>query len=92
MGTFHSGRGLLHGMTVVVDTKGPHVWVGRCDVMDDSRIVLNDADVFEDGRGEESKGDYVRRVARIGYWRRHRRVQIPISEIASVERLGNLSR
>jgi hypothetical protein len=35
MGTFHHGRSELHGITVVVDTHGPKVFVGRCDDLDD---------------------------------------------------------
>ena len=31
MGTFHNDKSELHGITVVVDTKGPKVFVGRCD-------------------------------------------------------------
>ena len=44
MGTFHDDRGPLHGITVVVDTKGPQVYVGRCDTYDARWLVLNDAD------------------------------------------------
>ena len=31
MGTFHQGKSELHGITVVVDTTGPEIFVGRCD-------------------------------------------------------------
>ena len=31
MGTFHHDKHELHGITVVVDTEGPKVFVGRCD-------------------------------------------------------------
>ena len=30
MGTFHDGLGELHGLTVVVDTRGPQIAIGRC--------------------------------------------------------------
>ena len=33
MGTFHQGKGDLHGITVVVDTTGRCVFVGRCDTV-----------------------------------------------------------
>ena len=40
MGTFHQDRGELHGITVVVDTRGPRVYVGRCETEDAQEIVL----------------------------------------------------
>jgi len=39
MGTFHHDRHELHGITVVVDTSGPEIFVGRCDDMDDRQIL-----------------------------------------------------
>ena len=45
MGTFHHGKSELHGITVVVDTSGPEIYVGRCHDMDDEQVILNDVDV-----------------------------------------------
>ena len=42
MGTFHQNKSELHGITVVVDTDGPEIFVGRCDDMDDERVILLD--------------------------------------------------
>jgi hypothetical protein len=88
MGTFHHDKGDLHGITVVVDTAGPRVYVGRCDTMDDDRIVLLDADLHEDGEQGRSKADYVRRAAMVGVWKKLDRVVVPMSEVASVRRLS----
>jgi hypothetical protein len=41
MGTFHQNKGELHGITVVVDTTGPEIVVGRCDDMDERGIFLH---------------------------------------------------
>lgn len=92
MGTFHDNKGELHGITVVVDTTGPEVYVGRCDEMDDEGILLLDADVHVDGHGGKSKDDYVREAARVGIWAKEPRVMIPRSRIASVRRLGEVAR
>ena len=89
MGTFHSDKGELHGITIVVDTVGPQVWVGRCDEADDTRVILLDADVHEETEGK-SKEDYVRRAAKVGIWKKHDRVEIPRSEVASIRRLGEI--
>ena len=49
MGTFHDGMGELHGITVVVDTDGPVVYIGRCWKVDEEGIVLVDVDHYEEG-------------------------------------------
>jgi hypothetical protein len=90
MGTFHSDKGELHGITIVVDMKGPQVWVGRCDEADDERVILLDADVHEEARGGHSKEDYIKRAAKVGIWKKHDRVEIPRSEVASIRRLGEI--
>jgi hypothetical protein len=90
MGTFHDGKGPLHGITVVVDTPGPCVYVGRCDTQDAESIVLLDADVHTDGEGGRSKSEYLAQVARVGHWKKHDRVVIPAADILSVRRLGEV--
>jgi hypothetical protein len=88
MGTFHQGKSELHGITVVVDTTGPEIFVGRCDDMDDRGILLNDVDVHRDGEGGRSKEEYVRRAAQLGVWKKYDRLAIPSDKIVSVRRLG----
>lgn len=88
--TFHPDRGELHGITVVVDTTGPEVFVGRCDDMDERGIMLHDADVHRDGEGGRSKDDYVRKAARLGVWKKFDTLFVPGDKIATVRRLGEL--
>ena len=90
MGTFHHDKSPLHGMTVVVDTVGPRVYVGRCDTQAEHGIVLLDVDVHEDGQGGRSKEDFLRQVARVGHWKKHDRLVVAAAEIRSVARLGDL--
>jgi hypothetical protein len=88
--TFHHDRSELHGITVVVDTHGPQVWVGRCDDIDDAGVILLDADVHSDGEGGRSKQDYVQQAAAYGVWKKHARVVVPKAEVASIVRLGDV--
>jgi hypothetical protein len=88
MGTFHQGKSELHGITVVVDTTGPEIFVGRCDDMDDRGILLNDVDMHRDGEGGRSKEEYVRRAAQLGVWKKYDRLAIPGDKIVSVRRLA----
>jgi hypothetical protein len=88
MGTFHSGKGELHGITVVVDTVSSKVYVGRCWEMDDREIVLLDVDEHEEGDGGRSKQDFIRQAAKVGVWKKHDRVVIPRSRVDSITPLG----
>ena len=90
MGTFHDDKHALHGITVVVDTVGPEVFIGRCDDMDDEQILLVDVDVHRDGDDGASKAAYVERAASFGFWKKHDRVRIERRAVTSVRRLGDL--
>ena len=91
MGTFHQGKNELHGITVVVDTSGPEVFVGRCDDMNEAGILLEDVDVHRDGEGGLSKAEYIEKTARVGVWVKHRRFVVPGETIVSVRRLGEIA-
>ena len=90
MGTFHQGKGDLHGITVVVDTDGDEIFIGRCDDIDDHLVILLDVDVHRDGDGGRSKEQWVEQAARYGAWSRHPRVAISRARVESVRRLGDL--
>ena len=90
MGTFHQGKSELHGITVVVDTDGAEVFVGRCDDMDEHQILLVDADVHREGEEGRSKEEYLRHAASFGVWKKHDRVRIDRRVVTSVRRLGEL--
>jgi hypothetical protein len=89
MGTFHQDRSPLHGITVVVDTAGPDVYVGRCDDEDDERVILLDADSHREAEGAPSKQEYVRKAARLGVWKRHQRLVLPRGRVTSIRPLGD---
>ncbi len=90
MGTFHQDKSELHGITVVVDTTGDAVYVGRCDDMDERQIILLDADVHRTEGSEQTKDDWVQRAAQFGVWKKFDRLVIPRTEVTSVRRLGDV--
>ena len=91
MGTFHDDKGSLHGITVVVETKGARVYVGRCDEQTPAGISLLDADHHDDGDGGRSTAQYLERAARFGVFKKHDHIVVPQDEIAAVWRLGKLA-
>ena len=90
MGTFHDDKHELHGITVVVDTVGPEIFIGRCDDVDPRGVLLLDVDVHRDGDEGRSKSDYVERAAQFGVWKKFDRILVPADQVASVRRLGDL--
>jgi len=91
MGTFHEGKSELHGITVVVDTDGPKIYIGRCDDEDDTQVILLDADEHTAVEGGASKDDWVRKAAKFGVWKKHDRLVLPRTDVRSIRRLGEIS-
>jgi len=92
MGTFHRDKGELHGITVVVETTGPRVYVGRCDEENGMGVVLLDADHHDDGDAGKSTEEYLRFAARYGIFKKHDRIVVPREQVRKVTRLGDLAR
>ncbi len=90
MGTFHDDKHELHGITVVVDTTGTEIFVGRCDTMDDEKIYLLDVDFHRDGEEGRTKEDYVRRAAQFGIWKKFDRLTVPRDTVTSIRPLGDI--
>jgi len=88
MGTFHHDKHALHGITVVVDTEGPEIFVGRCDDMDEEKVILVDVDVHRDGDEGRSKDEYVRRAAQWGTWKKHAHLVIDRRRVTTIRPLG----
>jgi hypothetical protein len=89
LGTFHQGLSDLHGITVVVDTAGPRLYVGRCHEADARSVILHDVDVFDETSGV-SKAAYLERAAAWGVFKKHDVLVVPASEVTSIRRLGEL--
>jgi hypothetical protein len=92
MGTFHQNRDALHGITVVVDTSGPEVYIGRCDDITESRITLWDVQRHCEGEGVPSKAEYLERAARLGIWPQKKRLALPLDNVISIRPLGEYLR
>jgi iron-sulfur cluster assembly protein len=91
MGTFHDDKGELHGITVYTQS-GDTVYVGRCDVLDDERLVLHDADLHVEGQEGRTNEQYLQRAARFGVWKKHDLLVLPAVGLGPVRPLGELVR
>jgi hypothetical protein len=88
VGTFHADAHPLHGITCVVEWGPSRVAVGRVHGVEGLSLVLHDADLWEDGPSSPPRADFLSRAAAVGVWPRHRRLDVPASEVLSVRRLG----
>jgi hypothetical protein len=86
----HADRHELHGVTLVVDTDGPEIFIGRCDDISDAEVILLDVDRHVDGEGGRSKAQFVERAAQVGPWKRHQMVSLPRSRVLNIRKLGDL--
>jgi hypothetical protein len=79
----------LHGLTVVIDTPGPLLYIGRYDSEDPERIILRDAEVRPVGP-EESKESILARSARYGVFKTDDRIEVPRRNVAWVRLLSEI--
>jgi len=83
----HEHKHELHGITVLVETDGTELWVGRCDDVVADGVVLRDADVHREGESELPRETWLERARRVGVWPNHRRVVVPAERVTAVRRL-----
>jgi FtsP/CotA-like multicopper oxidase with cupredoxin domain len=88
----HQDRTPLHGITVVVDTTGPRLYVGRCHEEDAERVLLMDATTFEDGQDGKTKAQWVTHVAKFGFWKTLAQVTVPRGDVTAITPLGQIPR
>jgi hypothetical protein len=91
MGTFHQHKGDLHGITVVVETDGPELYVGRCDEVTEANVVLLDVDVHRDGEDSRTREQYLRDAVRCGTWKKHDFLAVPRARVTSIRKLGEVT-
>ena len=87
---FHPGHHELHGITVVVETSGPHTYIGRFDTQDSAGVHLLDVGVHGGEAGGPSKDEYIRRTAKFGSHADRKHVVVPAADVARILRLADI--
>jgi hypothetical protein len=83
---FHPGHEELHGITVVVETRGPATYVGRYDHQDQQGVHLLNVGVHDSGSGT-TREDYLARCLKFGIKAEHRALTIATDEVARISQL-----
>jgi hypothetical protein len=84
---FHPGHHELHGVTVVVETRGGRTYVGRFDSQDERGVHLHDVGGHDATGAGGSTEEFLRRCDKFGIRAEHRDLTVPASEVARLERL-----
>jgi hypothetical protein len=85
----HASKHSLHGITVVVETEGPELWVGRCDDIDETGVHLKDADRHHAGESAVTREAFLARALQVGVWPNHRQITVPAGIVRAVRRLAD---
>lgn len=91
MGTFHTGKSELHGITLALRTRD-EVYVGRCDDMNDEHVILLDADGHRDGENGQSADAWLDRAAKFGVAPKLPRLVLPMADVTEYAPLGEYYR
>ena len=86
----HESKHALHGITVVVETDGPELWIGRCDDIVAAGVILEHADVHREGESERPRAEWLARAKQVGVHPHHRLITVPAASVVSVRRLAEL--
>jgi len=84
---FHPGHQALHGVTVVLETRGGRTYVGRFDSQDARGVHLHDVGVYEAADTATSQQEFLRRCDRFGIPLQHRDLLVPTDEVVGVQKL-----
>lgn len=92
MGTFHHDKHALHGITVVVETTGAELYVGRCDDIVAQGVILRDADVHREGDpgAPKTRSEFLEQARRFGAWPNLKRILVPAESVREIRRLGEI--
>lgn len=92
MGTFHHDKHQLHGITVIVETTGAELYVGRCDDIVAQGVILRDADVHREGdpAAGKSRAEFLDQARRFGAWPNLKRILVPAESVREIRRLGEI--
>jgi hypothetical protein len=85
---FHPGHHELHGVTVVLETRGPVTYLGRFDSEDERGVHLLNVGIHDPSKG--TREEYVRRSAKFGIQVERPRITVPSADVARITPLGEI--
>ena len=84
---FHPGHQELHGITVVLETRGSRTYVGRFDSQDERGVHLHDVGVHDSATADLPQDEFLRRCDKFGIRPEHRDLVVASSDVTRIRRL-----
>jgi hypothetical protein len=84
---FHPGHSELHGITVVLETRGDGLYVGRYHEETPTGILLHDVAEHRPEPGGLSRDEFLRRTLKFGVRAQHPHLVVPAGEVRRISRL-----
>jgi hypothetical protein len=84
---FHPGHSELHGVTVVVETAGETLYIGRYHEETPAGVLLHDVSEYRPTSGGQTAREFVERTLKYGVRSQHQHVVVPPQEVRSITRL-----
>ena len=81
---FHPGHSELHGITVVLETNGDAVFVGRYHEETAQGVLLHDV---AEQRDPASRAEFLRKTLKFGVRAEQRHVVVPTAEVRRIVKL-----
>jgi hypothetical protein len=85
---FHPGHHDLHGITVIVFTRGPRTLVGRFDAEEGEHITLNGVALHEEGTGSTGRDAWLMHTKTYGVAVMAPRAMVPREDVVRIVKLG----
>ncbi|MEO8293997.1 MAG: hypothetical protein ABI613_00685 [Gemmatimonadota bacterium] len=86
---FHPGHHDLHGITVVLETNGPQMFVGRFDSQDEKGVHLIGVSVFDPVTSTQSSEEFLNRTRRFGVKVDRAHYLVPLTSVLQIRPLGD---
>ncbi len=84
---FHPGHAELHGVTVVLETTGEALYVGRYHEETPSGVLLHDVAEHRPVPGGASREEFLRKTLKFGVHPTHRHLVVPTAQVGRISRL-----
>ena len=85
---FHPGHSELHGITVVLETTGDVIYVGRYHEETDRGVLLHDVAEHRIENGGLSREEFMARTLKFGVRPQHRHLIVPREEVGRISKLA----
>jgi hypothetical protein len=84
---FHPGHSDLHGVTVVLETTGDALYIGRYHEETPGGVLLHDVAEHRPVDGGPSREEFFRKTLKFGVRAQHRHLVVPGGEVQRITRL-----